>query len=102
MEEKQPTVYPHIPNSVPSVKEQLVQEVGVESTEDFYEDAPENLRLRGNMNLSDLLPAWRSANISPRQNAGASLLSCPVVGIRAERKHSVTPELTHLENWCMI
>jgi len=38
----------------------------------------------------------------PNQNAGASLLSCPVVGIRAERKHSVTPELTHLENWCMI
>lgn len=35
MNKKQPTVYPYIPNSVPAVKEQMLKEVGAESTEDF-------------------------------------------------------------------
>ena len=51
MNEDPPTVYPYIPNSVPAVKEQMLKEVGAESVEDFYEDVPENLRLKGNMNL---------------------------------------------------
>ena len=51
MNEEEPTVYPYIPNSVPAVKEQMLKEVGAESVEDFYEDVPENLRLKGNMNL---------------------------------------------------
>ena len=55
MTEKQATVYPYIPNSVPAVKEQMLKEVGAASTEDFYEDVPEKLRLKGNMNLPDPL-----------------------------------------------
>ena len=51
MKEKQPTVYPYIPNSVLAVKEQMLQEVGAASTDDFYEDVPENLRLQGSMDL---------------------------------------------------
>ncbi len=51
MNEEQPTVYPYIPNSVPAVKEQMLQEVGAESIEDFYEDVPEKLRLKRRMNL---------------------------------------------------
>ncbi|MDH4138136.1 MAG: aminomethyl-transferring glycine dehydrogenase subunit GcvPA [Anaerolineae bacterium] len=51
MNEEQPTVYPYIPNSVPTVKEQMLKEIGAESVEDFYEDVPEKLRLKGNMNL---------------------------------------------------
>ena len=51
MNEKHPTVYPYIPNSVPAVKEQMLKEVGAESVEDFYEDVPEKLRLKENMNL---------------------------------------------------
>jgi glycine dehydrogenase subunit 1 len=51
MNEEQTTVYPYIPNSVPAVKEQMLKEVRAESVEDFYEDVPENLRLKGNMNL---------------------------------------------------
>jgi len=51
MNEKHPTVYPYIPNSVPAVKEQMLKEVGAESVDDFFEDVPENLRLKGNMNL---------------------------------------------------
>jgi glycine dehydrogenase subunit 1 len=51
MNEEQPTVYPYIPNSVPAVKEQMLREVGAESMEDFYEDVPEKLWLKGSMNL---------------------------------------------------
>ena len=51
MNKERPTVYPYIPNSVPAIKAQMLQEVGAESVEDFYEDVPENLRLKGDMNL---------------------------------------------------
>jgi len=51
MNKEKPTVYPYIPNSVPAAKEQMLQEVGAASTEDFFEDVPENLRLKGSMDL---------------------------------------------------
>ena len=51
MSQDRPTVYPYIPNSVPEVKEQMLNEVGAESVEDFYEDIPAELRLKGKMNL---------------------------------------------------
>ena len=51
MNEEKPTVHPYIPNSVPAVKAQMLQAVGAESVEEFYEDVPQNLRLRGKMNL---------------------------------------------------
>lgn len=43
--------YPYIPNSVPRVKEEMLEEIGAESIEDLYEDMPERLRLKGSMNL---------------------------------------------------
>ncbi len=51
MSQRRPIAYPYIPNSVPALKEQMLQEVDAESVEDFYQDVPENLRFRGNMNL---------------------------------------------------
>jgi glycine dehydrogenase subunit 1 len=51
MNEESPIVYPYIPNSAPAIKEHMLQAVGAESTQDFYEDIPENLRLRESMNL---------------------------------------------------
>jgi glycine dehydrogenase subunit 1 len=51
MSQRRPIVYPYIPNSVPALKEQMLQEVGAESVEDFYQDVPENLRFRGDMDL---------------------------------------------------
>jgi glycine dehydrogenase subunit 1 len=55
MSEKKPVVYPYIPNSVPEVKEQMLREVGASSTEEFYEDVPEALRVQGRMNLPEPL-----------------------------------------------
>jgi len=52
---KKPVVFPYIPNSVPEVKEQMLQEVGARSVEDFYEDVPEKLRLRQPLDLPEPL-----------------------------------------------
>ena len=51
MSKEKPTVFPYIPNSVSKVKNQMLKEVGAKSVEDFFEDIPENLRLKKNMNL---------------------------------------------------
>jgi len=51
MDEEKRTVYPYIPNSVPAAKKEMLAEVGALSTEDFYADVPEDLRLRRAMDL---------------------------------------------------
>jgi glycine dehydrogenase subunit 1 len=51
MSKEKPIVYPYIPNSVPAIKEEMLRAVGAESTEAFYEDVPEALRLRAPLDL---------------------------------------------------
>jgi glycine dehydrogenase subunit 1 len=55
MNESKPIVYPYIPNSEPGVKEQMLRSVGAESIDEFYEDVPEELRLRERMGLPEPL-----------------------------------------------
>ena len=47
MTEDKPTVYPYVPNSEPSVKREMLEEIGAQSVEELYEDIPESLRLKG-------------------------------------------------------
>lgn len=51
MIKKKQTVYPYIPNSVSTVKNQMLKEIGAKRVEDFFEDIPKKLRLKKNMNL---------------------------------------------------
>lgn len=51
MIKKKQIVYPYIPNSVSTVKNQMLKEVGAKGVEDFFEDIPKKLRLKKNMNL---------------------------------------------------
>ncbi|MBP1596976.1 MAG: glycine cleavage system protein [Acidobacteria bacterium] len=51
MKNEEKTVYPYIPNSVPSLKEEMLREVGAESTDDFFQDIPAGLRMQGDMHL---------------------------------------------------
>ncbi len=44
-------VHPYIPNSEPAVKEEMLRAVGASSIDEFFADIPENLRLRGGLNL---------------------------------------------------
>lgn len=50
---KRRPAHPYIPNSVHRVKEQMLREVGAQSTEDFYEDIPEALRFREDLSLPE-------------------------------------------------
>jgi glycine dehydrogenase subunit 1 len=53
MNKKQKVVYPYIPNSEPSVKQQMLDEIGVSSIEVLYDDIPGELRLKGKMDLPE-------------------------------------------------
>jgi len=44
-------VHPYIPNSVPEIKAQMLKEIGVKDIEELYEDIPDSLRFKGEMNL---------------------------------------------------
>lgn len=46
-----PNVYPYIPNSVPHIKAEMLKEVGARSEMDLYQEIPETLRYKGQMNL---------------------------------------------------
>ncbi|WP_449371763.1 aminomethyl-transferring glycine dehydrogenase subunit GcvPA [Arthrobacter psychrolactophilus] len=47
------TVHPYIPNTVPSVIEEMLAVAGATSIEDFYEDVPATLRVKGLLNLPE-------------------------------------------------
>ena len=55
MSEENPIIHPYIPNSEPSVKAEMLREVGAASIEEFYEDIPEKLRLKGYLDLPEPL-----------------------------------------------
>jgi glycine dehydrogenase subunit 1 len=57
MNGQKPTVYPYIPNSVPELKKQMLEEVNASTIDDFFEDIPEHLRLKGALDLPDPLPS---------------------------------------------
>ncbi|OGO08953.1 MAG: glycine dehydrogenase [Chloroflexi bacterium RBG_13_66_10] len=51
MPEPKHVVYPTIPNSIPRVKAEMLRQIGAASTDEFYADIPDALRLRGRMDL---------------------------------------------------
>ena len=51
MSQDKPIVHPYIPNSVPEVKEQMLQAVGARDVDEFYADVPAHLRLQKAMDL---------------------------------------------------
>ena len=57
MSKENGTVYPYIPNSVPAIKEQMLEAVGAQAVDEFYEDVPEELRFRARMDLPAPFPS---------------------------------------------
>ena len=53
LDDQRETVHPYIPNSVPEAKQEMLREIGMESIEEFYEDIPEHLRVKGLLNLPE-------------------------------------------------
>jgi len=57
MSQKDKHVYPYIPNSVPETKAKMMEEIGIKDIEELYEDIPEHLRFKGELNLPEALPS---------------------------------------------
>jgi glycine dehydrogenase subunit 1 len=51
MPEQCSTVYPYIPNSVPAVRQRMLQAVGAQGVDEFYADIPDELRLKQPLDL---------------------------------------------------
>ncbi|SFI03589.1 glycine dehydrogenase subunit 1 [Tindallia magadiensis] len=49
--------HPYIPNSVPEVQKQMLQEIGLENLEDLHAEIPDALKLKENMALPPALAA---------------------------------------------
>ena len=43
--------HPYLPNSVPDIKEQMIEEIGVRSIDDLYVEIPEKLRFKGELDV---------------------------------------------------
>jgi glycine dehydrogenase subunit 1 len=46
-------IHPYIPNTVPEVKEKMLEEIGVKDVYELYEDIPKELRLKRKLNLPE-------------------------------------------------
>lgn len=53
MNSKRNVVYPYIPNSVPEVRQAMLDKLGFTSEEDIYKEIPERLRYKGKMNIPE-------------------------------------------------
>jgi len=51
MTDHKPLVYPTIPNSIPSVKAEMLRQIGADSTDELYADVPNELRLKRLLDL---------------------------------------------------
>jgi glycine dehydrogenase subunit 1 len=53
-------IHPYIPNSVPEVREKMLQEIGITNADQLYSEIPEELRFKGKMNIpKPLLSEWQ-------------------------------------------
>jgi glycine dehydrogenase subunit 1 len=50
-------IHPYVPNAAPEQRRRLLDEIGVASVTDLYASVPENLRVKGLLNLPDPLPS---------------------------------------------
>ena len=51
MADKEKPIHPYIPNSVPKIKKEMLNEIGVKDIDELYDDVPEHLRFKGEMKL---------------------------------------------------
>lgn len=52
---KKPVVYPYIPNSVPEIKAAMLREVGAKTEMDLYDVIPEELLLKGRLDMPEAI-----------------------------------------------
>ena len=53
MPDDKPIVHPYIPNSVPAIKQQMLEAVDAASVDELYQDVPDALRLKRPLDLPE-------------------------------------------------
>ncbi|WP_408011787.1 aminomethyl-transferring glycine dehydrogenase subunit GcvPA [Pseudalkalibacillus sp. A8] len=51
-------VHPYIPNMVPTIQEEMLKEIGVDSVMELYSCIPKNLHFKGEMNIPEALTEY--------------------------------------------
>jgi glycine dehydrogenase subunit 1 len=49
--------HPYIPNTVPSVRDDMLREIGAESIDDFFKCIPEDIKFKGRLNIPEAIPS---------------------------------------------
>jgi len=57
MKKGETMVHPYIPNSAPQVKARMLEEIGIKDIDELYEEIPESLRLKRELDLPDAMPS---------------------------------------------
>jgi glycine dehydrogenase subunit 1 len=52
-DDKRKSAHPYIPNSVPSIQARMLEAIGAADIEEFYENIPEALRVKGKLDLPE-------------------------------------------------
>ena len=57
MTDEKDFIHPYVPNAAPQARQRLLAEIGVGSVTDLYASVPEDLQVKGLLNLPDPLPS---------------------------------------------
>ncbi|MDR1579676.1 MAG: aminomethyl-transferring glycine dehydrogenase subunit GcvPA [Synergistaceae bacterium] len=49
--------HPYIPNSVPSVQEEMLREIGAEGIDDFFKCIPDDIKFKGALEIPEAIPS---------------------------------------------
>lgn len=57
MEKDHTFIHPYIPNATPEIRAKMLKEIGLEDIEEIYQEIPEDLRFKGELNLPEPYPS---------------------------------------------
>jgi len=73
--------HPYMPNSVPEIKEKMMEEIGVKSIEELYSDVPERLRFKDTLDIpGPYTEAEVRKEVSSLLEKNSSLRCAPFLG----------------------
>ena len=74
-------IHPYLPNSVPEIKEKMMEEIGISSISDLYSDIPDNLIFKGELKIpGPLAEAEVKEHVSGLLEENTTLICPPFMG----------------------
>jgi glycine dehydrogenase subunit 1 len=74
-------IHPYLPNSVPEIKERMMDEIGIESIKDLYSDIPEDLIFKGELTIPGPHTEYEvKSHVSKLLEKNSTLKTVPFLG----------------------